>query len=209
MTDFVLVRTPSARMDERFLTFTGEINALDYLGRAVRFIREAAADDTAWKWVTIALHGSLYGFAICACKGTDYHNVTYATKRGERRLISFGEALEICQDPQRMTMTVMSKPLVLSNDQRTAIKKVQESLRNPFEHYIPMSWHIELHGMPTLAVHCLEVIRFLALETGNYMMLSGEQRECIEALVSDSISFLNRMSLHTELQDALHSTNDA
>jgi hypothetical protein len=95
-----------------------------------------------------------------------------------------------------MKMTVMSKPLVLSDEQQAAIKRLQESLRNPFEHYIPMSWYIELHGMPTLAIHCLEVIRFLALETGNYTMLSNEQCERVEALVYDSISILKTMPLH-------------
>jgi hypothetical protein len=192
-------------MDERCLRFTAETNALDYLERAARFIREATTDETAWKWVIIGLHGSLYGFAICACKGTDYHNVTYMTKHG-RRLISFAEALEACQDLKRMKMTVMSKPLVLSSEQRTAIEQLQQSLRNPFEHYIPMSWYIELHGMPTLAIHCLEVIRFLALETGNYTMLSNEQCERVEALVSDSISVLKGMPLHVELQNALQVT---
>jgi hypothetical protein len=189
-------------MDERYLTFTEETNALDYLERAACFIRAAATDDTAWKWVIIALHGSLYGFAICACKGTDYHTVTYTTKRGDRRLISFGAALKACQDPQRMRMTVLSKPLVLSDDQQAAIKKLQESLRNPFEHYIPMSWHIEVHGMPTLAIHCLEVIRVLALETGNYTMLSREQHALVESLVSESVSFLSTMPLQAELPDA-------
>jgi hypothetical protein len=196
-------------MDERYLSFTEETNALDYLERAAHFVREATTDDTAWKWVIIALHGSLYGFAICACKGTDYKNVTYKTKSGHRRLISFGEALEACQDPKRMRMTVMSKPLVLSDDQRAAIKKLQESLRNPFEHYIPMSWYIELHGMPTLAIHCLEVIRFLALETGNYTILSSKQHERIEALVSESISVLADMPLNTELQNALRAADKA
>jgi hypothetical protein len=203
------VRSMNASMEERHLSFTAETNALDYLERAAQFIREATTDETAWKWVIIALHGSLYGFAICACKGTDYHKVTYATKHGDRRLISFGEALQACQDSKRMKMTVISKTLVLSDDQRAAIKKVQESLRNPFEHYIPMSWYIELHGMPTLAIHCLEVIRFLALETGNYTMLSGKQCERIEALVSESIAVLRGMPLHTDFENDLHATNKA
>ena len=29
----------------------------------------------AWKWVCIALHGALYGFGICAIKGTDDSSV--------------------------------------------------------------------------------------------------------------------------------------
>ena len=55
-----------------------------------------------------------------------------------------------------------------------------------------MSWHIEIHGMPTLAINCLEFIRFLALETGNYTMLSGLQLEraakCASALGSEELA---------------------
>jgi hypothetical protein len=36
---------------ERYLSFSEETNALDYLERAGQFIREAATDDSAWKWV--------------------------------------------------------------------------------------------------------------------------------------------------------------
>lgn len=185
-------------MDERYLTFTEETNALDYFERACRFIREAGTDETAWKWTIIALHGSLYGFAICACKGTNYKNVSFVTKRGERRLISFGDALKACQNPERMRMTVMSHPLVLTGDQRAAIQKLQSSLRNPFEHYIPMSWHIEIHGMPAIAIHCIEIIRFLALETGNYTMLSRSQRDIIQSLAAETTAFLRSMPLHGE-----------
>lgn len=184
-------------MGERYLTFTEETNALDCFERACRFILEAGTDDTAWKWTIIALHGSLYGFAICACKGTNYEQVTFVTKRGERRLISFGDALKACQDQKRMQMTMMSHPLVVTRDQRAAIQKLQSSLRNPFEHYIPMSWHIEIQGMPTIAIHCIEVIRFLALETGNYTMLSQPQRDLMQSLAAETTEFLRSMPLHT------------
>ena len=175
-------------MNKSYLTFTEETNALDYLERAAGFLREAETDIRAWKWAIIALHGALYGFAICANKGTDYANVT--EKQRGKKLISFPEALKACQDPQRTRMTVMSKPLVLTQDQKAAIDKLQLALRNPFEHYIPMSWHIEIHGMPTIATHCLEVIQFLALETGNYTMLTAEQSSLLRTLVSDSIKLL-------------------
>jgi len=185
-------------MTDSYLIFTEETNALDYLERAAQFIRQAATDDRAWKWAVIALHGALYGFAICACKGTDYHTVTYQQKSGDRMLISFQKALEACQDPQRITHTVLSKPLVLTTDQQAAIAKLQKTLRNPFEHYIPTSWHIEIHGLPTIAIHCLEVVRFLALEAGNYAKLSDEQSAHIGALISDTTTFLRSMPLHQE-----------
>jgi hypothetical protein len=184
-------------MTERYLTFTEETNALDYLEQAARFIREASADDRAWKWVAIALHGALYGFAICACKGADYHTVTHPT-RGDRKLIPFDKALDYCQDPKRMTKTVFSKPLVLTKEQKAAIKKLQRSLRNPFEHFIPMSWHIEIHGMPKVAIHCLEVVRSLAIVAGGNLSLCGEQFASIERVVAESISALRSMPLHQE-----------
>lgn len=188
-------------MNGRYLRFTEETNALDYLERAARFIREADRDDSAWKWAIIALHGALYGFAICACKGTNLDRVAPLTKKGDRRLIAFGEALKICQDPQRMKMYVISQHLVLSRDEEAAIDKLQNALRNKFEHYSPTMWSIEIHGMPALSMHCLEVIRRLALGTGN-TMLTNEQSSLIKTLVSDSISFCGTMPLHIELQDA-------
>ena len=89
-------------MVKRSLVFSDETNALDYLKRGALFVREAAADDHAWKWVIISLHGALYGFAVCACKGTDYSTVTCQTKGGDRKLISFQQAIAACQDPQRI-----------------------------------------------------------------------------------------------------------
>lgn len=176
--------------------YTEECNALDYFERADQFIREASTDNQAWKWVIIALHGALYGFAICACKGTNYDNVTTKTKWGPR-LISFSEALTACEDAQRMQMTVFSKPLSLTDEQRAAITHLQHALRNPFEHYIPLSWHVELHGMPNIAVHCIEVIRFLALDTRNYTMLAEGQHERIDSLAAEAIA-LCAMPLHIE-----------
>lgn len=180
------------------MTFTEETNALDYLQRAVSFIRECAQDDTAWKWVIIALHGSLYGFAICALKGTDAYSVSREQKDGSRRLISFPEAIKACQDPDRMKMTVFSRPLVLTADQKRAIDKLQKDLRNPFEHYNPSLWSIEIHGITALAIHCLRVIKFLALDTGNYVHLTEEEQNRVRGLVSAGIEQLGAMALHRD-----------
>lgn len=95
-------------------------------------------------------------------------------------------------------MTVLSKPLVLTTDQQAAIERLQQTLRNPFERYSPASWRIEIHGMPAIAIHCLDVIRCLALEVGNYTMLSCEQSAHAGAIVSDTITFLSSMPLHQE-----------
>ena len=49
------------------LTFNETTNAFDYLVRASGFIQEVPSNPESWKWVIIALHGALYGFAISAC----------------------------------------------------------------------------------------------------------------------------------------------
>src|SRR4030067_991618 len=73
----------------KWLRLTEEINALDYLQQAHNFLLHTEKNPIFWKWVIISLYGALYGFAICALKGTNYHMVTFETKKGLRKLITF------------------------------------------------------------------------------------------------------------------------
>lgn len=181
----------------KWLRLTEEINALDYLEKVSYYIRETEVDVYAWKWVILALFGALYGFAICACKGSSPDWVTYETKKG-KKLISFDEALKICQDPNRMKMKVFSKPLKLSKNQKESIENLHEGYRNNFEHYIPTAWSIEVHGMPQIAIDVLDVIRFLALETGTFTDLNKSQRKRIKSIVFQSKTILKQSLLCTE-----------
>ena len=102
----------------RWLRLTEETNALDYLERAYYYICQIDKDTLAWKWRIVALYGSLYGFAISACRQTSGENVTYKTKKGEDRLIGFDKALELCQTPNRMHTTTLGRHLELSDTQK-------------------------------------------------------------------------------------------
>lgn len=190
------IRMPKAK----YLRLSEQTNALDYLEQAYSYILQTEVNAIAWKWVVLALHGALYGFAICALKGTNPDNVTYMTNRGEIRLISFGKALKRCQDPNWMRMTVMSKPLQLTDAQKMSILRLRQLLRNKFEHYIPKGWSIEIHGMPQIAVDILDVIRFLALETGNYTHLKQTQRRRIRSIVLQGKKLLKQSKLYKEAQ---------
>ena len=156
---------------ERWLRLTEETNALDYLEKAHDYIGQTESSDIAWKWVVLSLHGALYGFAICSLKGTNYDRVL----KKDGRLISFGEALKRCQDSRYMRMTIMSRPLQLSAQERDSIRILRQHFRNNFEHYRPKLWYIELHGMSQIAICVLRVIRFLALDAGNYVNLTSTQ----------------------------------
>jgi hypothetical protein len=188
------------KIRKKWLRFSEETNALDYLEQAYRYINETEKNINAWKWVILTLHGALYGFAICALKGTNPDNVTFETKEGKKRLIYFDESLKRCQDPKWMKMTVISKHLQLSDQQKESIRILKEWLRNEFEHYIPKGWLIEIHGIPQIVLDVLEVIRFLALETGNYICLSEAQKKKINSLIFQSKRNLKQSQLYKEFK---------
>lgn len=187
------------KINARWLRLSEEKNAIDYLYRANYFIRQTEKDKTAWKWVVISLFGSLYGFAICVLKGTASFNVIIEMKKGEK-LISFDEAIKRCQDPSFMTMTVMSKCLILTNAQKESIRKLKNVLRNRFEHFIPTSWSIEIHGLSEISLNILEIIHFLAFESGNYVYLNTSQKRKIKSYIYQSRKVLKQSKLYKDIK---------
>jgi hypothetical protein len=184
--------------EDLYLSLTTETNAIDYLTRACEFIKETQKNKLAWKWVSIALHGALYGFSICALEGGNPRRVTYCTKKGEEKLISFEEALKYTQGQKHMGMFVMSKPLQLSDCQKESIRILKDMLRNNFEHYTPKHWGIFLDGMPKMSIDVLEVIRFLALGSGNCILLTSAQRSSINEMINETIIILKESKLYKE-----------
>ncbi len=193
----------------KWLRFTAETNALDYLERAGKFIRQTESDTKAWKWVIISLHGALYGFAICACRSTDYENIIRRTKKGIERLISLDDALRICQDKEWMGTLYGGKPLILTENQKYSIKMLKKTLRNNFEHFKPKGWSIEVHGLPGIAIDILDIIRFLAVGTFRYQHLNQSQRRRIKSIVFQSKRLLKMSNLYQEALMAEESTPSA
>lgn len=183
---------------EKYLRFSEETNALDYLERAGEFIKATSSDPKAWKWVILSLHGALYGFAISACKGSDYETVVKKTKKGHERLITLDEALTMCQDEKWMGTLHGGLALNLSNSQKDSIRRLKATLRNNFEHYIPGGWSIEMHGFPRISMDILDVIRFLAVDTFRYQHLNQAQRKKIKSMVFQGKKILKSSPLHFE-----------
>jgi len=177
-----------------YLRLTEEINSLDYLEHAVASVYDTETSKIAWKWVVIGLHGALYGFAICACQGTDPDIIT--KKNG--KLIDFDEALKKCKDPNWMGVTGGGQPLNLSASQERSIKLLKNTLRNNIQHYKPMLWSIEIHGMPTVVIDVLEVVLFLALNTRTAIHLRPFDKKRIRSLVFQATKFLKKSQLYRE-----------
>src|SRR2546426_9631731 len=75
-------------------------NAIDNLEMCSHFLA-TLPHPIRWKWAIVALHQTIYGFAICAVKGTDDQSVLKSRKSAkEPQLISIWEALKRANDPQ-------------------------------------------------------------------------------------------------------------
>lgn len=187
------------KINPKWLRFSEETNALDYLVKVEDFVRQAIKDKKAWKWVVLSLHGALYGFAISACKGTDYTTITKKTNNGKDLLISFNEALKKCQDPKWMGTLYGGIALKLSDSQKLSIRILKETLRNNFEHYIPRGWLIEVHVLPQMTLDILDIIRFLSIETRRYQHLNHTQIKKIKSVVFQCRKFLKKHPLYIDL----------
>ena len=189
---------PKGKPNEKYVTFTEELNGVDYLQKAYEAIRRSPRDPRAWKWVVIGLHGTLYSFAICALKGTDW---TRVTGPGTRKLIAFDEAIKRCQSSDWMTQVVRSQPLHLTDGQKGAIRFLKH-VRNQLEHYTPLAWGIEEHRLTTSAIDALDVIRSLAFDTGN-VWLDGARRQTVDVCTRKGKAFLQSTQLHKDYVAAL------
>jgi len=184
-----------------YLRLDEKTNAIDYLRFAYRFIIQTDKDLIYWKWGCIALHGALYGFAICACRGSNNELVAPIIKKGkrkgERELISIGKALEYCQNKNVMKRYVFSEELNIKDYQSDSLNWLINELRNEFMHFTPKGWSIEIHGLPQIILDILDIIYSLVFDTKN-IILEQDQIEKIKKLIHDSRVYITNSKLYDE-----------
>lgn len=163
---------------------------MDFLEEARRFIERAEAQPSAWKWVTISLHGALYGFAVAACRGTTNDRVVKVTRTGREQLVTIGDALRMCQDPIVMGTLAIGKALVMTDSQKESVKALTQIFRNRFEHHIPGDWTFFVDDFPPMCRDVLEVIRRLVRETGHVLLWRDGQSEKFDYLLSECRALL-------------------
>ena len=165
------------------LTLNEKENAIDYLTMAIRALVELRNNSYAWKWVLISLHGAIYGFAICAAKCSDGgKNVV----KENGMLLPIWDVIKICQDEEWMNRYTISKPLVLSDEQREALKHLCDG-RNRMAHFPP---NLHMGDLPdgNLVIHCLEVVKAIALGTCTVLWTGGvDEKKNVEALCEAGI----------------------
>lgn len=176
---------------EKFIRFDSELNAIDFLEKAVFFYKTAKSDNSYYKWLIISLFGALYGFAVSASRGTSNSSskkdITYKDKKGFDILKHFDDVLKLCQNNSFMKKGSNSKALVLSEKQQNSIQILKNELRNNFEHFLPnFSWSIEFELVESIIPDIMEVIRFLVFETNTYGFLDEDRKVKMLELLSES-----------------------
>jgi len=161
---------------EDFFRFDTEENAIDFLEKAIFFRQESETNPKNYKWVAISLFGALYGFAVCASRGTSNNIVCYKYNNGEARLKNFDDIMKLCKNKGHMKMTPHSKHLVLTREQDKAINILKNEIRNKFEHFSPKGWSIQIELMRKIIPEIMAVLHFLALETGNFVLLDPNRK---------------------------------
>lgn len=187
---------PKGKPAARYYRLSEEQNAVDFLEKAYHAIRAYPRDKQAWKWLVLSLHSALYSFAICVLQGTDWETVTFKTRSGKKKLIGFDEALKRCQSAEQVGFCVDSKPLQLTPDQKDAIRFLKRK-RDQIEHYVPKFWSVEQHDVVTAAIEILDVIRFLALGSGN-VQLSAAERQAVETATEKGKAMLAATQLYKD-----------
>ena len=174
--------TTGQAQDGDWLRLDELTNAIDNLEMCSHFLR-SLPHPIRWKWAILALHQTIYGFAICAVKGTDDGSVLEQPKAAkEPRLISIWEAIRRANDPRFLWPG--ATPLQVTQEEKQALQKLLAEFRNGFEHFQPAGWSIELSGMPSLFRTAVGLVRRLAIDQGSVRYYSTEDRDRVSSAIA-------------------------
>ena len=153
-------------------------DVLGSLRHAGLSILAARDDEQAWKWVVLALHSALQGACVC-------HLVTSATPYGAVSARNATQWLEYFENSrndssakapktQLMALPDLLKAVrkansagdrsnlsgvLISDEELRWLTRLHEDVRNQFTHFKPMSWYLDVSGIPEL---CRIVARIIA-----------------------------------------------
>ncbi len=193
-----VIQTKEIMISIKLISFDEQTNALDYLEKSFYFLQTVDIEPQNWKWVIITLHSAIYGFAISACRGTDSDSVIKKNRKGYKQLISFGEALDRCQNPNFMRANVNYKYYEFSEQQKDSLRVLQKVFRNNFEHFTPKAWSIEIHDMPLMILDCLDVVRLLIVYSDIGWRLKSTNLRKAKSIIYQSKKIIHNSILYKE-----------
>jgi hypothetical protein len=185
------------------LSFTNELkDAVFSLRMVAECLAKVKEESHYLKWVIIALHNTLQGFMVSAlCNGNDFpviesvkakiiecpacgHKTELQALKNER-LIPFGTLYKRIKSPYYMQRVVFGKPFRPSGTQGKSVKKLIVWMRNSFIHFTPKGLFLRpLFYLPVVK-DVIDVVSFLALESGNIFFNPEVLRSQTEKLIEE------------------------
>jgi hypothetical protein len=158
--------------------FHEAVLALDLMSEQLSKIVKSG-DPYFWPWVIVALHNAIQGFMVLALRGTNNLAVLTeecaaewlaAYERGDgkyprQRLDEFLNLYKKIKS-KAMNIYVNSRIFKPTGTQGKSVKQLN-SWRNDFIHFVPSGWMITVDGFVQIVQDCLDIITFLAFESGN------------------------------------------
>ena len=125
-----------------------------------------------WKWVILALHSALQGAMVCHLNRSDgfgaskdvqvkkwynWHDSGREGKEPVTQLATPPDLFKWIADSSRNPGNEIWKPIEMTESRQSAFDQLHE-LRNPFTHFQPMLWSIEIAGLPKMVCELVEII---------------------------------------------------
>jgi len=173
-------------------------DAVTSLEAAHEFVERITVAPHYWKWLIVAVHSAVQGFMALALEQgnsllvmTDDRRVKWlrAHEKGEEpypddRMDAFLSLYEKVKSDD-VCRYVGSRKFVPGATHDESMQKLND-LRNNFIHFFPKAWSIELAGLPTICLDCLEIAGFLGWDSMTIIWheaeLSDRGRNAVTAL---------------------------
>jgi hypothetical protein len=155
-------------------------------------------DPYRWKWAIIALHNSLQGIMVLSLRGSNSFHVLRQedVKRwlaaygkgeplpGNLKLINFLDLYKRVKS-KRMIRYIDSQKFKPEGSQGRSVKLLN-LLRNKFIHFTPQTWLLDLTGLSTMVLDCIDIAEFLAWQSNNILWGDEGLRERMEMAIQSA-----------------------
>lgn len=163
----------------------------------------AESDLHAFKWVLLSLHSALQGSCVCHLVGTAAP-LGATTKRNATEWLAYFAARDDVE-VQRPKTKIAELPELLKRvrkmnsagdgSQGSEIqvsesdfqwwKRIHDQMRNQFVHFAPMSWSIELSGVPELVLVTTRIIGEIDAKGWAFRHMTDECRETLREEITN------------------------
>lgn len=154
-------------------------------------------DASYWKWIILTLHSALQGAMVCHLSNTA--DLGACTESSETRWLKWHDGGRIGDEPNlrlevpevlfcwisdvgRHGTNTTHGHIAISPSEEAAFKLLHR-LRNPFTHFQPMSWIIEIDGLPKMIGHIIDLIYKIYNTGWAFRHLDDEQKISLEKLI--------------------------